>query len=160
MEQRTTMSVRPPTFLRVSERAVDAMRAVSGAKLPPTRRTQYRRWRSRGGQPSPMERVMATMVELHGCGVGVDALRQWPLALDELLNDLSCGIAHPRITTEFYEREALLQGEEDVATMRAALHDTPEAHTEAARALRAEALHGLEMARAHEHRARELKAGR
>lgn len=162
MQQVQTRGIRPPSFLRVAERAAHTMQLVTdGAQLPPNRAAQYRSWRSNSDKPSPLERVKQSMVELHGCGVRIDRLRAIPQSLHELLDDLSTGLAHPTLTAEMWERETALEAVENAANLRALLHDAdPEAHEDAARALRAEALHGMEMARAHEKRARDLRRGR
>lgn len=160
MQQGQQHSVRPPSYLRVSERARDAMAVASGANLPPARRTWVRKWRSSGGQPSPLERTASLMVEMHGCGVRVEVLRAWPRFLDDVLNDLAVGVARPILTPELYRREADAQNAEDAATMRAIFEDTVEAHEAAARAEEAEAAVAIEKAKAHRARARELARAR
>ncbi len=150
-------SVRPPSFLRVRERASAALEVASGANLPPARRTLIRKYRS-GDKQGPLERVMALAVELHGCGVSIAALRRWPQAISDLLDDLSCGVATPRIDAATLTLEGELEAEENSATLRILLGDrSPEALDAYADSLEAEAHHQLELSRAARKEARDAR---
>lgn len=148
--------IRPPSFLRVDERAARAMRVITaGAQLPPARKTLYRKWRSEGDKPSPVARVEAMLVELHGCGVSIATLRTIPRLLDALLDDLSTGVAMPTLSLDAFTHEAALEHVENVATLRVASGDeSDEAYTQFADAMEAECLHGLELVRAARHKVR------
>ncbi len=148
--------VRPPPFLRVPQRAAHTMHLVTdGVALPPVRAAQYRKWRSVGDHPSPLQRLQAMCVELHAAGVPIATLRRLPRALDELLDDLSTGTATFAITADALLHEVTLESAENAAAMRVASGDrSREALTAYADALEAEAMHQLELARAARHEAR------
>lgn len=150
MEQVHTRGLRPPQFLRAPERGAEAMQAVTaGALLPPMRATRYRKWRASGDQPSPLQRVLAMCVELHGYGVPIATLRRIPQAVTDLLDDLSTGLASPRVSAETLLAEVALESTENEAAARVMLGDRSAAALHAyADAATAEALHQLELARA------------
>jgi hypothetical protein len=157
MDKGQHQGVRPPSFLRVAERATAVMSAVTrGVALPPTRSTHYRKWRAKGGTPSPVERVAQVLVELHACGVSVATLRRVPQALHDLLDDLSTGIAHPRLTADAHVRETALDHAEDTAQMALLTDDTPERKLAWADAAEAHAHYLLELVRGARHEVRTL----
>lgn len=161
MQQGQQVQVRPPQFLRVEERSSRAMHAVTdGAAIPPRRKTQYRKWRSSGDKPSPVERVTHMIVELHACGVSVATLRRIPQTFSDLLDDLSCGKATPRLTSDALVLEGALEASENALALRVALGDrTPETLRAFADAARNEAFHQLELARAADAEARATERG-
>lgn len=151
--------IRPPSFLRVHERAIAVLTVATAAvRLAPPRQTLVRKWRARsGGQPSPLERLMGLVIELHRAGVPVATLRGIPQALHDLLDDLTVGLARPRLTTDALRREMALEHVENGATLDLMAARTPETLRAFARAGRAEAMHTLELCRAADIEARELE---
>ena len=156
MREAQSKGIRPPSYLRVEERAVALLkRVMQGAHLSPTRKPVYRQWRARGAKPSPVERVLGMCVELHGVGVQISTLRSIPRTVDPFLDDLSCGVAMPTLTVEALSHELVLEHAENVAALRVASGDHgAEALTAYADALEAEALYQLELVRAARHEAR------
>lgn len=158
MQQGHSKGIRPPSFLRVADRAAAVMQVVTrGVRLPPARAPLYRKWRAKGEQPSPVERVEQMLVELHSLGVSIATLRRVPQMLHDLLNDLSIGTARLALTTETLVTESALEADENQLALRIAAGDrSPATLTAYADACEAEAHHQLELARAARHEARTL----
>lgn len=159
MDKGHASTIRPPDYLRVHDRATAVLTiATQAAQLAPPRQTLVRKWRAKhGGQPSPLERLMGLVVELHRAGIGIATLRQIPQALHDLLDDLTVGVARPKLTLGALRREMALEHVENAAALDLMVERTPETLTAFAAASRAEAMHQLELARAAEAEAREMR---
>lgn len=109
---------------------------------------------------------MGLVIELHRAGVSVATLRGIPQALHDLLDDLTVGLARPRLTMDALLRENALEHVENTAALRVASTTLADARGDAeeARALRdfiaaieAENHHQHEMKRAAQARLRDIQ---
>jgi hypothetical protein len=145
-----TLGIRPPSFLRVEERAADAVAAMTlYASIPSARGTFWRKARCRKEQPSPFTRVLGYLAELAGYGTPEPVLRRYEHAVRELIDDLFTGNDRPRIDVTTMQREVDLEHAENSLALRYAAGDRERTTLVAyADALEAEALHQLTMVRA------------
>ena len=159
MQQAHTSTIRPPEYLRVHETAAAQVAAARvSARLAPARMTMLRKWSAaRGGQPSPLERTAALMVELHHGGTSIATLRGWVQMLTDLLDNLTTGTARPTLTLDAMRREMALEHIENGATLDLMSERTPATLRAFAAAGRAEAMHTLELCRAADIEAREME---
>jgi len=160
MSQGQQVVIRPPTFLRVPERATEVVRALTlYANVPSVRSAHWRKARCVHERPSALQQVMGWVVELNNYGVRIADLRRIPQALTDLIDDLSTGVAHPTLTWEALAREVTLEAAENAATLAIFKERTPATLKAFADAARAEALYQLELARAADREARQMVRG-
>ena len=150
--------VQPPPYLRVADSARALMKQVTAhADLPSTRKTPYRKWRSKGDGPNPFERVNAVIIELHACGVQPEVLRRIPESFDAQIDALTVGTDAPQLSMDALLRETTLEAAENAATLVLAVdRDNPEALRRFIETAEAELHCQRELVRAARHRLRTL----
>lgn len=150
MDNGHTRGIRPPSFLRVEERAADVIAAVTLYQdIPSARRTFWRKARCKSEQPSFLARTLAGIAELARYGVAEADLRRIPLAIGQFIDDLFTGANRPRVDVAALQREVDLEHAENRWALAYATGDRAAATCTAyADALEREATHQLTMARA------------